>query len=226
MAQGTLDDTEFTGFLARALACTPETAAAIARRAAMRAYPSRAVVIRQGDPVSEAYLLWLGRARAVAYAREGQLVLLQEFLPGDLFGALTGPHDPAAVADVVAAEDIRTAVFLAVEFMTLAEQHSCVGLALARSLTRQLRAATERMVARTTLSAAGRIHAELLRLADLADGRTIHPAPVLAALAQRVQTTRETASRTVNALERRGIVRREGEAFVIVARTRLEDLVI
>ncbi|RAK63740.1 Crp/Fnr family transcriptional regulator [Phenylobacterium kunshanense] len=226
MAQGTQSDTDFTRFLAQAFACSPETAGVIAARAAMRGHPSRAVIIRQGDEVSEAHLLWLGRARAVAYAREGQLVLLQEFHPGDLFGALTGPLDPASAADVVAIEDSRTAVFLAVEFITLAEQHACVGLALARSLTRQLRAATERMVARTTLTAAGRIHAELLRLADLADGRSIRPAPVLAALAQRVQTTRETASRTVNALERRGIVRREGETMVIVARTRLEDLVV
>lgn len=219
-------DTEFTQFLARAFACSPETAEAIARRATTRAYPSRSVVIRQGDVVNEAYLLWLGRARALAYAREGQLVLLQEFLPGDLFGSLSAPEDPASVADVVAVEDSRTAVFLALEFLTLAEQHSCIGLALARTLTRQLRAATERMVARTTLTAAGRIHAELLRLADLGDGRSISPAPVLAALAQRVQTTRETASRTVNALERRGIVRREMETLVIVARTRLEDLVV
>jgi CRP/FNR family cyclic AMP-dependent transcriptional regulator len=226
MAPNTHRETELREFLAQALACSVEIADAVARRAALRTHPSREVIIRQGDDVSEAFLLWLGRARAVAYAREGQLVLLQEFVPGDLFGALASSGDPASVADVVAVDDSRTAAFPASDFLALAEQHSCVGLALARSLTRQLRAATERMVARTTLSAAGRIHAELLRLADLADGRTVSPAPVLAALAQRVQTTRETASRTVSALERRGIVRREGEALVIVARTRLEDLVV
>ncbi len=223
---GLQGEEEFSGFLGRSLGCTAEAAEAIARRATMRAYPTRGIVIRQGDPVHEAFLLWVGRARAITYSRDGQLVLLQEFLPGDLFGALTAAEDPASVADVVAVEDSRTAVFLALEFITLAEQHSSLGLALARTLTRQLRAATERMVARTTLTAAGRIHAELLRLADLGDGRRIAPPPVLAVLAQRVQTTRETASRAVSALERRGIVRREGEALVIVDRTRLEDLVV
>ena len=117
------------------------------------------------------------------------------------------------------------AVFLTPEFLALAERHGCVGLALSRSLLRQLRAATERMVERTTLSAFGRIYAELLRLADLGDGRTLQPAPVLAALATRVQTTRETASRAVSALERRGVIRREGDALIIVARHRMEDLV-
>lgn len=222
----TQPDSELNAFLREVFACSPEVAEAIGRRAAARSYPAQAVVVRQGDAVSEAYLLWLGRARALAYTREGQLVLLQEFLPGDLFGALTDPKAGPSDHDVVAAEASRTAVFLATEFVNLAERHGCVGLALSRTLLRQLRAATERMVARTTLTSVGRIHAELLRLADLGDGRAIRPAPVLAALAQRVQTTRETASRAVNALERRGIVRRDGEALVIVARGRLEELVI
>ena len=72
----------------------------------------------------------------------------------------------------------------------------------------------------------GRVHAELLRLARLADGRVIRPAPVLAKLAVRVQSTRETVSRTINALERRGIIRRERDALVIVAPHRLEEMIV
>jgi len=219
------DEISLHGFLQQAFACSPEIAASIGRCAAERRFPADAVVIRQGDPVSEALLLRLGRARARSYGREGQVVLLQEFLPGDLLGALVDTQRQASGEEVVAVEDTRMAVFLTAEFLALAERHGCVGLALSRSLLRQLRAATERMVARTTLSAFGRIYAELLRLADLADGRLIRPAPVLTALANRVQTTRETASRAVSALERRGVVRREGDGLAIVARHRLEDLV-
>ena len=89
-----------------------------------------------------------------------------------------------------------------------------------------MRKATGRMVERTTLSAAGRVHAELLRLARAGDGRTIRPAPVLAALAVRVQSTRETVSRTINALERRGLIRRDAEAFFLVAPQRIEEMVV
>ena len=213
------------GFLQGAFACSAEVAEAIGQRAAERRFAADAVVIRQGDTVREAFLMRLGRARSRTYTRDGQAVLLQEFLPGDLLGAFADPRDEASRSEVVAVEDSWMAVFLTLEFLALAERHGCVGLALSRSLLRQLHAATERMVARTTLTAVGRIHAELLRLADLGDGRSIRPAPVLSALAARVQTTRETASRAVNALERRGIVRREAEALVVVARHRLEDLV-
>ena len=45
-------------------------------------------------------------------------------------------------------------------------------------------------------------------------------------MAVRVQSTRETVSRAVSALERRGIVRRDGDALVIVATQRLEELVV
>jgi CRP-like cAMP-binding protein len=108
----------------------------------------------------------------------------------------------------------------------LVDRHRSLGLLLVRSLLEQLRAASARMVDRTTLSAPGRVHAELLRLARLGDGTVIRPAPVHAALAVRVQSTRETVSRAVSALERRGIVRREGDALIIVAAGRLEELVV
>ena len=220
------DARDLASFLQQVFACAPDVAEAIGRRTSERRFAAADLVIRQGDAVGEAFLMRQGRARAVAYTREGQAVLLQEFTPGDLFGALAEARNAASPADISAVEASRMAVFVSLELLALAERHGCVGLALARSLMKQLQAATDRMVARTTLSAVGRIYAELLRLADQADGRTIRPAPILAALAGRVQTTRETASRAVNALERRGIVRRDGEALSIVARRQLEDLVV
>jgi CRP-like cAMP-binding protein len=97
---------------------------------------------------------------------------------------------------------------------------------VSRVLMRQLRATSLRVTERSTLSASGRVHAELLRLAHLCDGHTIRPAPVLASLAVRISTTRETVSRAINALERRGIIRRVGDALIIVAPHRLEELLV
>jgi len=216
---------ELNAFLQAVFACSGEIAEAIGARAVERRYAAAAVILRQGDPMLEALLLRLGRARARAYTREGELVVLQDFTPGDLLGALAAPREPSG-SEVIAVEASAIAAFLAQDFVFLAERFGCVGMALSRNLIRQLRAATLRMVERTTLSAAGRVYAELLRLADLGDGRTISPAPVLANLAARVQTTRESASRAVSALERRGVVRRDSAALTIVARARLEDLVV
>jgi CRP-like cAMP-binding protein len=212
-------DTGLTAFLQGVFACTDETARAIRMRSQPRRVEAEAAVIRQGDEVREAFLMWLGRARAVHTTEDGRAVTLRDFAPGEFFGALGGAAETAE-AEVAALEESRLAVFLAVDFLTLAERHGCVGLALSRVLLRQLGAATAQMVARTTLTAAGRVYQRLLDLAD--QGDRIAPAPVLAHLAEEVHTTRETASRAVHALERRGIVRRDGRALVIVSRRRLE----
>lgn len=209
-----------------ALGCPADVAEAIAAHATARRYPAQGLILRHGDGTSYAWLIMTGRAQALVYALDGQTVLVHEYLVGDLFGAVAAADAWPIEAEVIAAEPTSAACVPAADFVLLVDRHGSLGLLLVRSLLGQLRAASMRMVDRTTLSAPGRVYAELLRLARLGDGRTIRPAPVHAALAVRVQSTRETVSRAVNALERRGIVRRENDTLFIVAAQRLEEMVV
>jgi CRP/FNR family transcriptional regulator, cyclic AMP receptor protein len=220
-----LDD-KLRDFLQGVFACSTEIATAIGDRASARSYALDAPIVRQGDPGREAFLLIAGRAEALLYDREGHAVLIQEFQSGDLFGAIAEREPDAHATEVVAIEPTRAAIFLALDFIALIEAHACVGLAVSRMLLRQLRAATDRMAERATLSAAGRVQAALLRMADPDKGHVIRPAPVVATLAKRVHTTRETASRTLSALERRGLIRRDRDSLVIVAPARLRDMIV
>lgn len=213
-------------FLQKVFSCSADIAASIGKRVIDKRYPIRAILLKQGDRAEATFLLVTGRAHALTYGQEGQMVLLHEFLPGDFFGAIAQAEPMPEDADVVAIEDIRAAVFLVLDFLSLIETHGCVGLVVSKVLLKQLRAASARMLEQTTLSAAGRVYVELLRLAKLGGGRAIRPAPVLAALAVRVHSTRETVSRTINALERRGIIRRDGDALIIVAPQRLEEMAV
>lgn len=209
-----------------ALGCSPDVAGALAAHAAARQFPARAVILRCGDRWSHAWLVMTGRAQALVYGLDGQMVLVHEYRPGDLFGAVEAADVWPVEADVIAADPTSAACVPAADFVMLVNRHGSLGLLLVRSLLGQLRATSARMVDRTTLSAPGRVYAELLRLARLGDGATIRPAPVHSALAVRVQSTRETVSRAVSALERRGIVRRETDALIIVAAQRLEEMVV
>ena len=92
------------------------------------------------------------------------------------------------------------------------------------ALARQLDLVLDRMAARIGLSATGRFYRALLQLAD-EDG-LIQPAPVIAALAVSVHTTRETASRALASVVRRGIVERQAEGLHIVSRRMLEELIV
>ncbi|MBV7256261.1 Crp/Fnr family transcriptional regulator [Pacificimonas sp. WHA3] len=209
-------------------ACQAETGKAIARLAQSRGYDVRETILHQGDRATTSWLLFKGRANAVAVGQNGQVVMLGEYGPGDLLGALPGEEVSEADADVIAAEAVRALLFRAMDLLSLAERHSEVGLTLSKALVRRLRATSRRMVAQVTLSAAGRVHAELLRLARSAggDGMTIAPPPIMTSLAAELSTSRETVSRTVSALERRGIVRRENGALIITSPARLEEMIV
>ena len=212
--------------VASAFACSDEIAAMVARAGRLNNFRSRSVILRQGDVVGLAYLIVSGFAKALFYSVDGQVILLHEYYQGELFGALEEADRTPQDADVIAAGDVTALVIDAGELAMLAEQFGCIGLALSRMLLHRLRKTTRRMYERTALSAVGRIHAELLQRARENGDMTIRPAPVLSELALQVATTRETVSRTVNALYRRGLIRRDGDGLVIVAPDRLEEMIL
>lgn len=221
-----MDDAAIQEFVCGVFVCPPEVAGHILARGHLRAYPRHTTIMRRGEALSSAYLLVLGRARALLYTADGQVVLLHEYRRGDLFGALGEQRVAAQDSDVLAIEDVSALAIEAAHLVLLAERHGCIGLALSRLLTARLRQATARMYERAALSSVGRVHAELLRQARQGEALAIRPAPVVADLALVAATTRETASRAVNALERRGIIRRDGDALVVVAPRRLEEMIL
>jgi CRP/FNR family cyclic AMP-dependent transcriptional regulator len=214
------------GLICRVFDCAEDLAAQILNRGRLRRYEARVAIVNQGDRVSTLYVVVDGRAHALVYSVEGQAVLLHEYRSGDLFGVMSSPYSAVHDADVVAIEDVNAFLLDGVVLALLAEQHACIGLALLRFMVERLQQTAARMYEHAALSAVGRVHAELLRQARDGDDFAIRPSPVISDLALRVSTTRETASRAINALERRGIIRRDGGALIVVAPHRLEELVL
>lgn len=210
-------------FIMRTFGCDAAVASAILHHASERHYEPRTIIIQQGNDAAHVFLMVQGQARAFLYSMDGRAVLLHEFGPGDIFGGL---DSAAQEPEVAAVDDVTAATFRTMDFVSLAERHGCVGLTLSRMLMARLRSTTERIYQRTTLSSFGRVYAELLRMAKMGDGRLIQPVPIFSELAGRVHTTRETVSRAISALERRGLINREGDAMTILAPQRLEELVV
>jgi CRP-like cAMP-binding protein len=214
------------GLLRRVFGCSPELADQILLRGRLRQYSVRATMVKQGDRISTLFVLVAGRAHALVYSIEGQAVLLHEYLSGDFFGAVSSPYSGTHEADVLVIDAVDAFLLDGGELALLAEQHGRIGLALLELMVRRLQQTASRMYEHAALSAVGRVHAELLRQARKSEGHAIRPCPMVSDLALRVSTTRETASRAVNALERRGIIRRDGDALVVVAPHRLEELIL
>jgi CRP/FNR family cyclic AMP-dependent transcriptional regulator len=215
-----------TPLLCRVFGCSDELAGQILLRGRLRDYAARVTIVKSGDTVSTLYVVVDGRAHALVYSIEGQAVLIHEYRSGDLFGVASAPHETIHEADVVAVEAVNAFLLDGVVLALLAEQHACIGMALLRFMVSRLQQTASRMYEHAALSAVGRVHAELLRQARQSGDLAIRPSPIVSDLALRVSTTRETASRAVNALERRGIIRRDGEALIVVAPHRLEELIL
>ena len=206
--------------------CSVELAGHILVRGKRRQFHARATMVRRGDRISTLYVVISGRAHAIVYSLDGQAVLLHEYRAGDFFGPVSPPYAMTHDADVIAVEAVGAFLLEGGVLALLAEQHGCIGLALLKVMVDRLQQTATRMYEHVALSAVGRVHAELLRQARQSGDLTIRPSPVLADLALHVSTTRETASRAVNALERRGIIRREPDKLTVVAPHRLEELVL
>jgi CRP/FNR family transcriptional regulator, cyclic AMP receptor protein len=187
-----------------------------------RHFERRAVVALRGDSCAQVFLVLEGGVAAEIFGIEGQHAQLARHGPGEIFGAY--PMPGSYRADISATSDTKLLSIGTLELAALAHSHAEIGAGLSRLLARQLDLLLDRMAARIGLSAVGRFHKALLDLAD-ANG-VLAPAPVISALALSVNTTRETGSRALATLLRRGIVERQGDALRIVSRRMLEEMVV
>jgi CRP/FNR family transcriptional regulator, cyclic AMP receptor protein len=209
-----------------AFSCARDVAETVDAKALVTAYDAQTTILWRGMETEHACLMLTGRAQAVTYSAAGQIVLLYTYGPGDLFGedvALGSTASPTGDGQVLAISPAEVSHFQNHVFIGLIESYGAVALAVSRLLTKRLRQTTQRMIEVSTLSTVGRIHNELLRQARAGADMIIRPVPVLSEFALLVQSTRETVSRTINQLEKRGIIKRDVHGLTIVAPHRLED---
>ncbi len=208
--------------LAACFGCSPPAAARLAELALVRESPHRSPIAHYGDLSAHLFLVIEGAVSIEVFGAEGQQAQLALHGPGEIFGAYPTPTTHRA--EILSTGPTLLLAFPTSDLAALAAREAEIGAGIAGLLARQLDLVLDRMAARIGLSATGRFYRLLLQLAD-DDGR-ICPAPVIAALAVRVHTSRETASRALAALLRRGIMERFPDGLRVVSRRMLEDLVV
>lgn len=214
--------TEQLSLIAACFGCSVGSAKLLSDQMVERQFVAGANIALCGDLSSLLYLVIEGSVVAEIYGVDGQQAQLTRHGPGEIFGAYPQPAQHRA--DFRAISNTRLLSIPAQTLAMLAHAHGDIGSGIAGLLARQLDLLLDRMAARIGLSATGRFHKALLQLAD-ANGE-IRPPPVISALALSVHTTRETGSRALAALLRRGIVQRKDDHLRIVSRRMLEDMVV
>ncbi|MEP0392497.1 MAG: Crp/Fnr family transcriptional regulator [Erythrobacter sp.] len=185
-------------------------------------FKPRAFLAHQGEECSKFWLILDGTVQFRAISFEGQNTVISSFGPGELIGAYSCPK--AFNFDICVLSPMTALEVSATTLSELVTGHSDIGAGLSRIYAGQLDVVLDRFSSRVSLSAVGRFYKELLRATEGRD--TVSPPPVIASLALIAQTTRETGSRALGNLERRGIVERGHDYLKIVSRGMLEDLVV
>ncbi|WP_291841978.1 Crp/Fnr family transcriptional regulator [Maricaulis sp.] len=193
---------------------------AMAREAERMGARAGTVIIAQDEADDRVFLLLEGRARVVLLSEDGQEIWLDGFESGAVFGELASLTGQPRISGIIAETECDLAVYTGDAFFDLIRHHGEIGLALSRLLARRVQHTTQRMFELSALSAPGRIYAELLRMSRPVgsdrSARVIEPAPSMKELALRVNSTRETASRTINDLQRKGLLEKLRDRIELV----------
>ncbi|MEP3052009.1 MAG: Crp/Fnr family transcriptional regulator [Erythrobacter sp.] len=204
------------------LQCSASSADALAAAMQLCSFPNKDILVYQGDWNNRFWLILGGTVQLQVFSAEGRATVISAFGTGELIGAF--PQEEESNFEITALGDVATLQIGGHELRDLIEECPDLGVGLSTIYAGQLQSVLDRLSARVSLSAAGRICRELLRLTK--ESGTIDAAPSITALALKAQTTRETGSRTISLLERRGLIEREGAKLSIISRRLLEDLVV
>ncbi|HLB17330.1 MAG TPA: Crp/Fnr family transcriptional regulator [Burkholderiales bacterium] len=202
---------------------------ALARECAWRNFAAGQRIISRDAKDRDVYVVVSGRARVTTYSAAGRQVTFRDLGAGEFFGDIAAIDGEPRSADVVALESSLVASMAPAVFRRLLREQPDVAERALRGLASLVRRLSERVIDLSTLGVQNRIHADLLRRAQLAgvSGNTarIDPAPKHADIASQVSTYREQVTRELSALAKAGVLGKEDGALVIRDLARLERLV-
>jgi len=182
-------------------------------------YPRDTIIHFQEEvPKSICYII-SGRAFATSINEDGDESWVAEYLPGQ-FMACDSLFDPAPTRyQLIAKTPLSGLLFSRDNFMALMKDNPSLNNMVISDLSRQIKNFTIATQEAHSLTVYGRIAAELRRQAKPIgrdpDTFIIRPTPVFSELAQRLGSSRETVSRTVSKMVKKGIMERRTGALVV-----------
>jgi CRP/FNR family cyclic AMP-dependent transcriptional regulator len=195
--------------------------AALERAAEVRPYREGAVIVSQEEPGDSLFVLVRGRVKVVLYGQSGREVILSIFkTPGDFFGEMSLLDDQPRSATVIASAPSRLLTLSRGAFQAHIAAHPRTALRVLTELSRRLRRADEVIGNLALLDVYGRLAGKLREMAaadgeECEGGILIRERPTQAEIAAMIGTSRETVSRALSELSRRGYLEMSGKKLLV-----------
>ena len=208
----------------------PELLLKLAEISEINDYKPKECILSQQDKNRDFFYILEGQAKAFSLSSDGQEVWLDDIQTGFLLGEVAALGTGSRSATVVAKSKARVAKIKGIDFIELMKEYGSIGIAVSKLLVQRIEKTTIRMCELSSLSAGGRICAELLRLSDyekvnMSQTCLINVIPPNTEIAVRVNSTRETVSRTMSDLETKGLIARQGAKVTIPSPDLLMDMI-
>jgi len=197
----------------------------LARRVQVRTRPATTLIVAQDEPGDSMFILVSGRVRVALFGESGRELTLGELHAGEYFGEMSLIDNRPRSANVIAIDDTVFLVLTKDAFAAHLRAHPQTALNLMAELSRRLRRADETIAQLALQDVEARLCKTLERLAreegsapqsDVSDGDLVlRRRPTQQDLANMVGSCRETVSRTLTAMARRGLVVPRGRTLVL-----------
>jgi CRP-like cAMP-binding protein len=185
--------------------------------------PRDAQVVRQDEPGDSMFIIARGRMKVTITGEGGREVILSFLRAGEFFGEMALLDDLPRSASVVALEDSTVLVLKREVFAEHLLKSPRTALNVMTELSRRLRRADEIIGNLATLDVYGRVAHIMIDLARrdgevVEDGILIRERPTQQDIASMIGTSRETVSRVLSELQRRGFVEMRGREILLSRR--------
>ena len=185
-----------------------------------RAYPKNTMIVIEEDRGDMLYIIESGSVKITRLDEEGHEVILAILGSAEFFGEMALLDGQGRSANVMALEDAVLFTLHRRDFLDVLERFPSISIQLLREMTSRLRKSDQQIKSLSLSDAEHRIGIALHRFAeDMGIFRMgqviIKRLPYQQDIANMAGTSRETVSRMLKNLEKKGLVEREGRRLVI-----------
>ena len=206
-----------------------ETVEQATAQAVIRRHPANQVILLENDWGSSVYFILDGWVKIRTYNLDGKEITLNILGKGELFGEMAPLDEVPRSTDVITLVPTVIGNLPAQDFVNLIQSEPLAGIRLSQLMARRLRQVNRRLRLRESDSTS-RVTDILLFLAD-GQGKQSKSGLEIPNLPHRELSSlsglaRETVTRVLNKLEKKGLVKRERDVMCIPDITALEKMLV
>lgn len=192
----------------------------IAALTAKKNYTKENVIFFEEDEGDSFFIINEGHVKVAKFSDEGKEFILSMLGPGDFFGDMSLLDSEPRSATVIALENTQVTIIRRSDFHAALREYPSIAIELLSEISKRLREANRKIGNLALLDVYGRLARTLIDFARSEgmtrnDGRISFKRPTHQAIANMIGTSRETVTRTLGDLHRRGYLELSGKEIIL-----------